>query len=79
MAKKTDTPQAQGAAAAAPAPKPAAAAKKPPEKVKEPKLFVVKTSAMGAVNVRRGEVAIEGAQILRTHPSLFAPLEITYR
>jgi hypothetical protein len=44
-----------------------------------PPLFIAVTSAMGAVNVRRGEVAVQGAEILRTHPSLFKPLAITYK
>jgi len=44
-----------------------------------PSLFVAVTSAMGAVNVRRGEVAVEGAEILSTHGNLFKPLPITYK
>ena len=42
-------------------------------------LFVATTSTIGAVNVRRGEIAVEGAAILRTHPHLFKPLEIAYK
>lgn len=45
-----------------------------------PKLFVVTTPAStGSTELRIGQVAEEGAAILKTHPHLFRPLEVTYR
>ena len=43
-----------------------------------PALFIAKGSCMGAANIRPGEVAVEGANILTTHGHLFKPLVITY-
>ena len=51
-----------------------------PAKPKPVVLFVVQTSASGPVGeLRRGQVAEEGAAILKTHGHLFAPLKITYK
>lgn len=55
------------------------AAAKDNKKQDNKKLFIAKTAAVGdGLAIRPGEVAVEGAEILRTHGHLFKPLEITY-